>query len=48
MLKLKMTNSAECERCGAEESTKQLLWVCPYSQLAWIHFNEILEERNLG
>jgi hypothetical protein len=45
MLKFKMTNSAEC---GAEESTKHLLWDCPFSQLAWIHLNQILEERNLG
>ncbi len=42
-----MTDSAECERCGAEESTKHLLWDCPFSQLAWIHLNDILEERNL-
>jgi hypothetical protein len=48
MLKFKMTNSAECDRCGAEESTKHLLWECPFSQLAWIHLNDILEERNLG
>jgi hypothetical protein len=38
-----MTNSAECDRCGAEESTKHLLW-----EMAWIHLNDILEERNLG
>ncbi len=43
-----MTNSAECDRCGAEESTKHLLWDCPLSQLTWIHLNGILEERNLG
>jgi hypothetical protein len=35
-------------RCGAEESTKHLLWDCPFSQLAWTHLNDILEERNLG
>ncbi len=48
MLKFKMTNSAECDRCGAEESNKRLLWDCPFSQLTWIHLNGILEERNLG
>jgi hypothetical protein len=26
MLKFRMTDSAECERCGAIESTKHLLW----------------------
>ena len=34
MLIFKMTYSAECERCGAEEIT-HLLWYCPFSQLAW-------------
>ncbi len=48
MLKFKMTNSVECERCGAEESTKHLLWDFPFSQLAQIHLNDVLEERNLG
>jgi hypothetical protein len=24
------------------------LWDCTFSQLAWKHLNEILEERNLG
>jgi hypothetical protein len=48
MLKFKMTDSAECERCGAEESTKHLLWDCPSSQLAWKNYNIILEDRNLG
>jgi hypothetical protein len=43
-----MTDSAECERCGAEESTKHLLWDCPSSQLAWKNFDSILEDRNLG
>jgi hypothetical protein len=47
ILKFKMTNSADCERCGTEESTKHLLWDCPFSQLAWIHLNDIIEERNL-
>ncbi len=31
-----MTDSDECERCGAPESTKHLLWDCDFSQLAWI------------
>jgi hypothetical protein len=48
MLKFKMTDSAECERCGAEESTKHLLWDCPSSQFAWKNYNIILEDRNLG
>jgi hypothetical protein len=43
-----MTYSSECDRCRAEESTKHLLWDCPFSQLAWMHLNEILDERNLG
>jgi hypothetical protein len=47
MLKFKMTESAECERCGAEETTKHLLWDCPSSQLAWKNLNSILEDRNL-
>ncbi len=34
MLKFKMTDSAECERCAAEETTKHMLWDCPFSQLA--------------
>jgi hypothetical protein len=48
MLKFKMTDSDECERCGAEETTKHLLWDCPFSQLAWKNLNSILEERKLG
>ena len=48
MVKFKMTESAECERCGLEETTKHLLWDCSYSLMAWINFNEILEEINLG
>ncbi len=28
MVKFKMTDSAECERCGAEETSKHLLWDC--------------------
>ena len=41
MFKFKMTDSAECERCGAEETTKHLLWECSFSQLAWKKFNSI-------
>jgi hypothetical protein len=48
MLKFKMTDSAECERCGAEETTKHLLWDCPFSQLAWKILNSILEDNYLG
>jgi hypothetical protein len=48
MLKFKMTDSDECERYGAEETTKHLLWDCPSSQLAWKNLNYILEENNLG
>ncbi len=48
MLKFKIANSAECDRCGVKESTKHLLWDCPFSQLAWKHLNEILEKRDLG
>jgi hypothetical protein len=47
MFKFKMTDSAECERCGAEETTKHLLWECSFSQLAWKNFNTILKEKNL-
>jgi hypothetical protein len=47
MLKFKMTDSADCERCGAEENTKHLLWDCPFSQLAWKNLNSILEEKKL-
>ncbi len=43
-----MTDSAECERCGAEETIKHLLWECSFSQLAWKNFNTLLEEKNLG
>ncbi len=43
-----MMNSDECERCGAEETTKHLLWDCPFSQLAWKNLNSILEENKLG
>jgi hypothetical protein len=46
MFKLKMTDSAECERCGAEETVKYLLWECSFSQLAWKNFHTILEEKN--
>jgi hypothetical protein len=48
MLKFKMTDSDECERCGAVETTKHLLWDCPFSQLAWKNLNSILEEKKLG
>jgi hypothetical protein len=48
MLKFKMTDSAECERCGAEETAKHLLWECSFSQLAWKNFNTLLEEKKLG
>ncbi len=48
MLKFKMTDSDECDRCGAEETTKNLLWDCPFSQLAWKNLNSILEEKKLG
>jgi len=48
MFKFKMTDSAECERCGAEETTKHLLWECPFSQLAWKNLNSILDEKKLG
>ena len=44
MLKFKMTNSADCDRCGAKESTKHLVWDFPFSQMAWIHLNDILEQ----
>jgi hypothetical protein len=43
-----MANSAECERCGAEERTKHLLWNFPFSQVAWIHLNDILELKKNG
>ncbi len=42
-----MTDSDECERCGAHESTKQLLWDCAFSQLARTIFNSILKDKNL-
>ncbi len=42
-----MTDSAECERYGAEETAKHLLWECSFSQLAWTNFNTMLEEKNL-
>ncbi len=45
MFKFKKTDSAECERCGAEETDKHLL--CSFSQLAWTNFNTILEEKHL-
>ncbi len=48
MLKFKMTDAVECERCGREENTKHLLLECPFSLMAWQNFNEILEDRNLG
>ena len=48
MVKFKMTDSAECERCGAEETTKHLLWDCSFSQLAWKNLNSILDEKKLG
>jgi hypothetical protein len=48
MLKLKMTDSAECERCGADETAKHLLLECSFSQLAWKNLNSILEEKKLG
>ena len=48
MVKFKMTESAQCERCGLEETTKHLLWDCSYSLMAWKNYNEILEEFNLG
>jgi len=47
MLKFKMTDSDKCERCGTHESTKQLLWDCAFSQLAWKNFNSILKDKNL-
>ncbi len=31
----------ECERCGAKETVKHLLWECSFSQLAWKNFNTI-------
>ncbi len=34
-------------RCGAEETTKHLLWDYPSSQLSWENLNSILEDRNL-
>ncbi len=30
MFKFKMTDSAECERCGAAETAKHLLWECSF------------------
>jgi hypothetical protein len=42
-----MTDSAECERCGEQETTKHLLWECSFSQLAWKNFNTLLEEKKL-
>ena len=48
MLKFKMTESAKCERCGLDETSKHLLWECPYSCMAWKNYNEILDEINLG
>ena len=48
MLKFEMTDSDECEKCGAEKTTKHLLWDCPFSQLAWENLNSILEEKKLG
>jgi hypothetical protein len=48
MLQFKMTDSDECERCGAEETSKHLLWDCPFSHIAWKNFNSILEEKKLG
>jgi hypothetical protein len=47
MFKFKMTDSAECERCGEQETTKHLLWECSFSQLAWKNFNTLLEEKKL-
>jgi hypothetical protein len=42
-----MTDSAECERCGEQETKKHLLWECSFSQLAWKNFNTLLEEKKL-
>jgi hypothetical protein len=47
LLKFKTTDSADCKRCGAEESSKQDLWDCPFSQLAWKNLNSILEEKKI-
>ncbi len=46
-LNLKWPSRAECERCGAEETTEHLLRDCPSSQSAWKNLNSILEDRNL-
>jgi hypothetical protein len=46
MLKFKMTDSANCEMCETEEIHKHLLWDCPFSQIAWKSFGNILDEKN--
>ena len=48
MRKFKMTDTVECERCERIETTEHMLLECPFSQMAWRNFNEILEDRNLG
>jgi hypothetical protein len=45
MLKFKMTDSAKCERCRAEETTKHLLQDCPFLQLAWKNFEQIWKKK---
>jgi hypothetical protein len=47
MLRFKMVENNECERCGQEETTRHLLWECWGAQKAWKGFNDILGEKGI-
>jgi len=48
MLKFKMVNDSDCERCGLEETTKHLLWDCRDTRMMWESYNNILSEGGLS
>jgi hypothetical protein len=42
MLKYKMINDDECDRCRAPETIEHLLWECRGSLFAWKNYNDIV------
>jgi hypothetical protein len=47
MFRYRMTESANCPRCGETETSRHMLWGCRESRNIWKIFNEILNDQNI-
>jgi len=47
MVRFKMVEDSDCERCGMEENSRHLLWECQGAKRGWDNLNVILSKLDL-